>query len=71
MKIFQLVRDEDVTVISGTGVVAEVVEFSNGKCVVQWIVGDHQSTVVWDDLHSIEVIHGHGGKTRLVPEGCV
>lgn len=70
MKAFKLVRDEDVTGISGTGVVAEVVEFSNGKTVVQWIVGDHQSTVVWDDLHSVEVIHGHGGATRLVPEGC-
>jgi len=70
MKIFKLVRDEDVTGISGTGVVAEVVEFSNGKVAVQWIVGDHQSTVIWDNLHAVEVIHGHGGKTRLVPEGC-
>lgn len=71
MKIFNLVRDEDVTGISGTGVVAEVVEFSNGKTVVQWIAGDHQSTVVWDSLHDVEVIHGHAGKTKLVPEGCV
>lgn len=66
MKTFVLFREEDVTGISGTGVVAEGVEFSNGKVALQWVVGEHQSMVIWDDLHSVEVIHGHDGKTKVV-----
>ena len=30
-----------------------------------WVAGDHHSTVVWDDLASVEAIHGHGGATRI------
>lgn len=66
MRTFVLVRDEDVTGISGTGRVAEGIEFSNGKVAVQWIVGDHKSTVVWDSIESVKAIHGHGGATRVV-----
>lgn len=66
MRTFRLERDEDVTGISGTGTVAEGVEFSNGKVAICWISGEHQSTVVWDSIDSVEAIHGHGGKTRVV-----
>lgn len=66
MKQFHLQRDEDETGISGTGVVAEGVEFSDGRVVLRWVVGDHQSTVVWDSIDSVEQIHGHGGRTRIV-----
>lgn len=66
MRSFELVRYEDVTGISGTGVVAEGVEFSNGKVAIQWVVGEYQSTVVWDNITGVEKIHGHGGATRLV-----
>lgn len=63
---FILQRDEDETGISGTGVVAEGVLFSNGRVAIAWIAGEHQSTVVWDDIESVEYIHGHNGKTRIV-----
>ncbi len=63
---FHLHRDVDATGVSGTGVVAEGVEFVDGTCVVRWVVGDHRSTVVWDDVASVEAIHGHGGATRVV-----
>lgn len=66
MKTFVLFREEDVTGISGTGIVAEGVEFSNGKTVIQWVVGEHQSTVVWDNIEAVEAIHGHGGATKIV-----
>ena len=69
MKQFKLVRDEDVTGVSGTGVVAEGVEFTSGSVVLQWL-GDHPSIVVWPSLHHVEIIHGHDGKTRIVFEGC-
>lgn len=66
MRKFILYRDTDVTGVSGTGIVAEGVVFSNGKTVVQWVVGEHQSTVVWDAFDDVEAIHGHGGATRVV-----
>ncbi|GAA4123193.1 hypothetical protein GCM10022215_29600 [Nocardioides fonticola] len=66
MRTFELHRDTDVSGISGTGVVAEGVEFSDGTAVVRWVVGEHQSTVVWPSLASVEAIHGHGGATRVV-----
>lgn len=66
MRTFELHRDVDETGISGTGLVAEGIEFDNGKVALGWIVGEHQSVVVWDSIESVEVIHGHGGKTRVV-----
>lgn len=66
MRTFTLQRDVDVTGISGTGTVAEGIEFSNGKVAVQWVVGEHQSTVVWDNIAAVEAIHGHNGATRIV-----
>ncbi|WP_028474102.1 hypothetical protein [Nocardioides alkalitolerans] len=66
MRRFELHRDQDVTGISGVGVVAEGVVFSDGTTVVRWIVGDHQSTVIWRGVESVEAIHGHGGATQIV-----
>ena len=68
MRRFVLEREHDVSGVSGTGTVAEGVEFSDGSAVVKWIVGEHQSIVVWpgsDAATSIEAIHGHGGHTRV------
>lgn len=63
---FHLERDADVTGISGTGVVAEGVVFSDGHAAVRWVVGEHRSTVVWESVDSVVAIHGHNGATRLV-----
>ena len=65
MRLFILVRDEDVTGVSGTGTVAEGVEFSDGRVALRWIVGDHRSTVTWDSIESVTEIHGHNGATRI------
>lgn len=66
MRTFHLQRDEDETGISGTGVVAEGVQFSDGPVAIRWIVGEHRSTVVWASTEAVEAIHGHGGRTRIV-----
>lgn len=63
---FHLERDVDVSGVSGTGVVAEGVEFSDDAVVVRWVTGEHRSTVVWSSITDVEVIHGHGGATRIV-----
>ena len=63
---FHLVRDADISGVSGTGVVAEGIRFSDGTAVTRWIVGDHPSTVVWPRTESVIAVHGHGGATRLL-----
>ncbi len=65
MRRFVLERDRDVSGVSGTGVVAEGVEFDDGKVCLRWR-GKHRSLVMWDEIESVLVIHGHDGATRLV-----
>ena len=66
MRRFRLIRDEDPTGISGTGVVAEGVVLSSGKAILEWLT-DWPTSVVWHErgLESIERIHGHNGLTRI------
>lgn len=61
---FQLVRDEDETGISGLGVVAYGVLFSDGAVVTRWN-SDVAQTCVWASLEELEAVHGHGGRTRV------
>lgn len=65
MRTVALRRHEDVTGVSGEGIVAEGVIFSNGKLALHWF-GDHQSIVIWDSVEDAMVVHGHDGKTELV-----
>ncbi len=64
MRRFLLARDVDVSGVSGTGVVAQGVVFDDGTAVVRWL-GERRSTVVWSSIADVEVIHGHGGATRI------
>lgn len=66
MRTFSLQRDEDVSGVSGTGVVAEGVEFSDGTVALRWTAGEHGSTVVWDSIEPVVLIHGHDGRTSVV-----
>ena len=67
LRRFVLQRDEDETGISGTGVVAEGVEFTDGIVVMKWVVGEFRSIVTWvQGIHAVEEIHGHNGKTHVV-----
>lgn len=68
MRTFNLVRHNDVSGISGTGVVAQGVEFNDGTVAMRWIVGEHRSTVLWANIEAVVAIHGHGGATELVWE---
>lgn len=62
---FALLRDHDVSGVSGTGVVAFGVQFPDGRCSTRWNSARAQ-TCSWDDVNDVEIIHGHGGDTRLV-----
>ena len=64
---FILAREEDVSGVSGTGIVAEGIEFSDGEVVIRWIDGEHKSTVVWaQGIEAVKAIHGHDGRTTVV-----
>lgn len=62
---FHLLRLEDVHDVSGTGVVAEGVQFTNGSVVLTWLT--HLTSVaVYHSIDVLERIHGHDGKTIVV-----
>lgn len=61
---FALVRDRDVTGVSGTGHVADGIAWRDGTVTVRWL-GEHPSTVVWPSMASVRHVHGHGGATRV------
>ena len=67
MRTFCLLRIEDESGVSGTGRVAEGIEFSNGWCALTWL-SSHPSVNIYPSLSEIEFIHGHHGKTRIVFE---
>lgn len=65
MRRFHFLRVEDESGVSGTGVVAEGIEFTNGKVVINWLT-KHRSMAIYENIKEAEAIHGHGGKTKLV-----
>jgi hypothetical protein len=64
-----LQRDVDETGVSGTGRVAEGVEFSNGWCALTWL-SKHSSVAFYESIGKVEAIHGHHGLTRIVFDGA-
>lgn len=65
MRTFKLHRDKDLSGVSGTGDVAEGVEFDTGKVVICWLTKYH-SVSVFDNVHTLEQVHGHEGSTKVV-----
>ena len=64
-RIFALQRDTYITGVSGTGIVADGVEWPDGTVSIRWR-GDRPSTVFWESLEHAEFVHGHQGATRFV-----
>lgn len=67
MRDFILYRVTDVSGLSGTGVVAEGVEFSDGVCVCRWTT-DTPTTTMFNSIADVEMIHGHDGATKIIFE---
>lgn len=65
MRTFHLHRTEDVSGVSGTGVVAEGTIYSNTKVVISWLTV-HKSMAIYDSLAEMEAIHGHDARTKIV-----
>ena len=72
IRVFSLVRSEDESGVSGTGVVAEGVELSSGQCVLSWLTTPRgwdrvpAGVAVYESLEHLEAVHGHGGKSQVV-----
>lgn len=67
MRIFQLVRREDVSGVSGVGIVAEGVQFGEGligKVVLHW--HNYGSIAFYDSMEQLIKIHGHDGRTDVL-----
>jgi hypothetical protein len=64
MRRFTLHRNEDQGGVSGTGIVAEGVQFTSGKCVLSWLT-EFSSIAIYDNMATLEAIHGHGGRTEV------
>lgn len=63
---FVLDRAVDVTGVSGTGIVAEGVEFSDGVVCLHWISAWPSSVVHYDrGMDSVFHVHGHDGRTSI------
>lgn len=67
MRLFWLERDVDETGVSGTGRVAQGVEFDDGWVSLRWL-SERRSTAVYASLADVEAIHGHNGATTIVFE---
>ncbi|QNE18236.1 hypothetical protein F1D05_10430 [Kribbella qitaiheensis] len=62
MQRFELVRYTDVSGVSGTGIVAEGIQFSDGSVALRWL-SQYPCTAVWESLEALLAIHGHSGST--------
>lgn len=64
MRAFRLYRIIDETGVSGTGIVAEGVEFHDLTVAMRWTAA-YRSTCLYDRIEDVEKIHGHNGSTRI------
>lgn len=64
LRRFKLVRVEDVSGTSGTGVVAEGTEWSNGWVSLHWL-SQYGSLEMCESMRVLENIHGHEGRTKV------
>lgn len=56
----------DVSGVSGLGLIAEGVEWSDGTASLRW-TGEHRSITYWPKgVPDLEAVHGHGGATKVV-----
>lgn len=59
---FRLVRFQDPTGISGTGVVAEGCQMSDGSIIMLWLT-ETRSLAFYQKIEDVVRIHGHNGAT--------
>ena len=64
MRRFLLIRERDITGVSGTGIVAEGAEFTNGLAVMRWL-REPYAVGVFQCVTDLLAVHGHEGATYI------
>lgn len=65
-RVFFLVRHVDVSGVSGTGIVAEGTEWTDGSVSLRWR-GEHASTTFYEaGVRAVLAVHGHSGASEVV-----
>lgn len=64
LRRFRLIRIEDESGVSGVGIVAEGIQFSDGSCVIKLLTATSSIGIYHSVIEMIHV-HGHGGKTKV------
>lgn len=64
MRRFLLVRERDLTGVSGTGIVAEGAEFTSGLAVMRWL-REPYAVGVFQSVADLIAVHGHEGATHI------
>lgn len=64
MRRFVLVRDLDVSGISGEGVVVWGIQWPDGRVSYRWNTPTATSTAA-DSIDDVRAVHGHNGATRV------
>ncbi|TCM39665.1 hypothetical protein EV648_114187 [Kribbella sp. VKM Ac-2568] len=63
---FLLVRHADVSGVSGTGVVAEGTEWTDGSVSLRWR-SEHASTTFYEaGVRAVLAVHGHAGASEVI-----
>jgi hypothetical protein len=65
LRKFYLLREEDVSGKSGTGIVAVGCMFPSGLCVMEWTT-PIKSVGHYHSIAELEALHGHEGRTKVV-----
>lgn len=65
MRVFYFNRIKDISGVSGTGRVADGVEFDNGRAAVCWRTPT-SSIEIWQSLSECMQVHSHGDATQIV-----
>lgn len=65
--VYEMVRDEDPSGVSGIGPVGQAVEFENGWVAVAFYLktAGVPNVIVYKSMADAEAIHGHGGLTHF------
>lgn len=59
---FVLRRLEDISGISGIGIVAEGIEFCSGMVALSWL-SQHHAVNVYQSMRTVHELHGHQNRT--------
>jgi hypothetical protein len=67
MRRFYLERAQDPSGVSGTGRVAEGIEFTHGWVALTWLTAlGFTGVAIYPSMCCVEQVHGHNGSTKIV-----